>query len=225
MLSEIAQKRLSAIREFAEFGSGFKIAMRDLELRGAGSLLGARQHGHMEAVGYDMYLKILGDAVAELRGEQKGEPVKAEPECLIDIQIDAHIPDTYISSVPQRLSAYRRIADVRTEDDASDVTDELTDRFGDPPQAVLGLIEVSLLRNIAAHVGVYEIGQSGNRLLLYWNKIDMRGVARLNEVMKGRILVSGGSRPYVSVRVDDPKETIKTLKNSLVILAAADRQA
>ncbi|MBQ2500723.1 MAG: transcription-repair coupling factor, partial [Clostridia bacterium] len=175
-LTETAYRRLTAIREYTEFGSGFKIAMRDLELRGAGSLLGARQHGHMEAVGYDMYLKILGDAVAELRGEQKGEPVKAEPECLIDIQIDAHIPESYISSVPQRLSAYRRIADVRTEDDASDVTDELTDRFGDPPQAVLGLIEVSLLRNIAAHVGVYEIGQSGNRLLLYWNRIDMRAV-------------------------------------------------
>ncbi len=224
-LTDTAYRRLTAIREYTEFGSGFKIAMRDLELRGAGSLLGARQHGHMEAVGYDMYLKILGDAVAELRGEQKGEPVKAEPECLIDIQIDAHIPESYISSVPQRLSAYRRIADVRTEDDASDVTDELTDRFGDPPQAVLGLIEVSLLRNIAAHVGVYEIGQSGNRLLLYWNRIDMRAVGRLNEVMKGRILVSGGSRPYVSVRVDDPKDTIKTLRNSLIILAAAEKQA
>ncbi|MDO5448705.1 MAG: transcription-repair coupling factor, partial [Clostridia bacterium] len=119
---------------------------------------------------------------------------------------------------------YRRIADVRTSEDAMDVTDELIDRFGEPPQSVLGLIEVSLLRNTAATLGIYEIGQVNQNLLLYWNNIDMRAVTRLNEAMRGKILVSAGSRPYISVRVDTPSETIKTLKSALLILAAAQKQ-
>ena len=222
-LTDIAYRRLTAIREYTEFGSGFKIAMRDLELRGAGSLLGAQQHGHMEAVGYDMYLKILGDAVAELKGEQAGEPAPEKKECLIDIQINAHIPDSYIESVPHRLAVYRRIADVRSNEDAMDVTDELIDRFGEPPQSVLGLIEVSLLRNTAASLGIYEIGQAGNTLLLYWDKIDMHAVARLGDSMRGKVFVSAGSRPHISVKVDAPNETIKTLKHALMILAAAGK--
>ena len=222
-LTDIAYRRLTAIREYTEFGSGFKIAMRDLELRGAGSLLGAHQHGHMEAVGYDMYLKILAEAIEENKGISEGKEVEEKPECLIDIQIDAHIPDSYIESVPHRLAIYRRIADVRTSEDAMDVTDELIDRFGDPPQSVLGLIEVSLLRNTAASIGVYEVGQVNQNLLLYWNNIDMRAVTRLNEAMRGKILVSAGSRPYVSVRVDNPNDTIKTLKHALMILAAAQK--
>jgi transcription-repair coupling factor (superfamily II helicase) len=128
-LTDIATRRLSAIREFTEFGSGFKIAMRDLELRGAGNILGAQQHGHLEAVGYDMYLNLLAQAVSEERGEK---PVIPEKECLIDLQIDAYIPDTYIKNVPQKLSMYRRIADIRNKADADDVLDELDDRFGKP---------------------------------------------------------------------------------------------
>lgn len=222
-LTDIAYRRLTAIREYTEFGSGFKIAMRDLELRGAGSLLGAHQHGHMEAVGYDMYLKILAEAIEENKGISEGKEVEEKKECLIDIQIDAHIPESYIESVPHRLSIYRRIADIRTSEDAMDVTDELIDRFGEPPQSVLGLIEVSLLRNTAASLGIYEIGQVNQNLLLYWNNIDMHSVTRLNEAMRGKILVSAGSRPYISVRVDTPSETIKTLKAALLILAAAQK--
>lgn len=111
-LSEIANRRLSAIREYTEFGSGFKIAMRDLEIRGAGNVLGAQQHGHMEAVGYDMYLQLLGEAVEEEKGEK---PISRKKECLIDMQIDAHIPDNYIKSIPQRLAVYRRIADIKIQ--------------------------------------------------------------------------------------------------------------
>lgn len=117
-LSEIANRRLSAIREYTEFGSGFKIAMRDLEIRGAGNVLGAQQHGHMEAVGYDMYLQLLGEAVEEEKGEK---PISRKKECLIDMQIDAHIPDNYIKSIPQRLAVYRRIADIKNTEDAEDV--------------------------------------------------------------------------------------------------------
>ena len=169
-----------------------------------------------------MYLKILADAVAEQKGEKKPEE-KKEQDCLIDIRINAHIPESYISSVPQRLAVYRRIADVRTNDDAMDVKDELIDRFGEPPEAVLGLVEVSLLRNTAARTGVYEIGQAGNNLLLYWNNIDMRAVARLNEAMSGRILVSAGSKPYITVKTDGKANIIKTLKTALLILAAAEK--
>lgn len=227
-LTDIAYRRLTAIREYTEFGSGFKIAMRDLELRGAGSILGAKQHGHMEAVGYDMYLKILASAIEENRENSGGETdsektYTPQNDCLIDIQIDAHIPESYIYSVPHRLAMYRRIADVRTNEDAMDVTDELIDRFGDPPKSVLGLIEVSLLRNTAAALGVYEIGQRGDNLLLYWNNINMKAVTRLSSDMRGKILVSAGSKPYVSVKVDSGADTIKTLKSALMILTLGAR--
>lgn len=220
-LTDIATRRLSAIREYTEFGSGFKIAMKDLELRGAGSLLGAKQHGHMEAVGYDMYLKILSEAIADSKGET--EQVTKDPECLIDIQIDAHIPEDYISSVPHRLAIYRRIADIRNSEDAMDVTDELIDRFGEPPQSILGLIEISLMRNTASILGIYEIGQRGDSLILYWNNINMRAVTRLSDNMRGRIMVSGGSKPYITVKVPSPDDTVPTLKAALLILAAATR--
>ena len=118
VLTDIATKRLNAIREFTEFGAGFKIAMRDLEIRGAGNILGAEQHGHMEAVGYDMYLKLLNEAVREEKGEA---PEKREDECLVDLQVEAHIPERYIQSSQQRLYVYRRIADIRSQEDASDV--------------------------------------------------------------------------------------------------------
>lgn len=197
-LSEIADRRLSAIREFTEFGSGFKIAMRDLELRGAGNILGAAQHGHMEAVGYDMYIKLLSQAISEEKGEK---PEKPEKECLIDLPIDAHIPQEYIGSVPHKLSMYRRIADIRTKDDADDVIDELVDRFGEPPQSVMGLITVSLLRGTAVNQGVYEIGRSNDRLLLYIEDLNMTKITRLAKKMHGRITVSAKGRPHISVRL------------------------
>ena len=130
-LTDIAQKRLEAIREYTEFGAGFKIAMRDLEIRGAGSLLGNKQHGHMESVGYDMYIKLLEQAVSEEKGESV--PDEKEQDCLIDLPVDASIPNDYISSTPQRLDIYKMIANIRSDSQANDVYDELTDRFGVPP--------------------------------------------------------------------------------------------
>ncbi len=214
-LTEIATKRLTAIREYTEFGSGFKIAMRDLEIRGAGNLLGAEQHGHMEAVGYDMYMKLLSEAVSE----EKGESPKANTkECLIDIRIDAHIPEDYIESLPQRLAIYKRIADIKNDEDASDVLDELIDRFGEPPAGVEGLVTVALLRNTAANTGIYEIGQNNNSLLLYVEKIDMSKIAPLVKGMRGRILVSTGPKPYITVKKATGQSPLEALKEALDLL-------
>jgi transcription-repair coupling factor (superfamily II helicase) len=152
----------------------------------------------MEAVGYDMYIKLLSQAISEEKGEK---PEKPEKECLIDLPIDAHIPQEYIGSVPHKLSMYRRIADIRTKDDADDVIDELVDRFGEPPQSVMGLITVSLLRGTAVNQGVYEIGRSNDRLLLYIEDLNMTKITRLAKKMHGRITVSAKGRPHISVRL------------------------
>ena len=209
-LTPISTKRLNAIREFTEFGSGFKIAMRDLELRGAGNILGAQQHGHMENVGYDMYLKLLAEAVSEEKGE---ENKNAELECLIDVNIEAHIPENYIYNTSQRIEIYRRIADIRNMSDCNDVRDELKDRFGEIPQAVEGLIEIALIRNIANSLGIYEIKQNETSILLYLKEIKSEGVAALLSKLKGRALLNAGGKPYISVRYPKNTEILEVLRS------------
>ncbi len=221
-LSEIADRRLSAIREFTEFGSGFRIAMRDLELRGAGNVLGAQQHGHMEAVGYDMYLKLLAEAV----GEEKGEEVKdSSKDCLIDLHIDANIPKNYIENVPHRLAMYRRIADIRTQEDADDVVDELVDRFGEPPKSVMGLIDIALLRAAAVQNGITEIGQTKDRLLLYSDILDMKKIAALSNAMRGRITVATSPRTHFKVKLIDGQSQTDALKQTMALLMLADKKS
>ena len=214
VLSEISQKRLSAIREFTEFGSGFKIAMRDLEIRGAGNILGGEQHGHMESVGYDMYLKLLNEAVALMKGETPEEPVE---ECVVDMQVQAHIPESYIDSTALRLEVYRRIADIKSYEDSSDVVDELIDRFGEPPESVYGLIDIALLRNRATSLGITEVKQQANALLLYKDKFDMDRVKRLIQGMPNKVMLSAGSRPYISVSLAG-KPPLDVLEDALKIL-------
>ena len=202
-LSEVASKRLEAIRQFTEFGSGFKIAMRDLEIRGAGSILGGEQHGNMEAVGYDMYLKLLADAV----NEEKGIPQTESESCLVDLNISAHIPEKYIESLPARLGIYRRIADIRDSGDAADVTDELCDRFGEPPKEVMGLIEISLLRSKASHAGITEITGTANTAVLHTAKIDMDIAARLADEFKENFTVSASGEPAYVIRLKNGLKT------------------
>ena len=202
VLSEISQKRLEAIREFTEFGSGFKIAMRDLEIRGAGDMLGAMQHGHMTDVGYDMYMKLLGQAVSEAKGEA---PKPEDSDCVVDIQADAHIPEEYIENLSHRLEMYRRIADIRTNDDASDVVDEMTDRFGDIPTAVEGLINIALVRNKAQRLGVSAIRQRDDHICIYFHEIRCEGAADLMEHMgkvgrRANLDMSG--KPHISVKIN-----------------------
>ena len=196
-LSETASKRLEAIRQFTEFGSGFKIAMRDLEIRGAGSILGGEQHGNMEAVGYDMYLKMLADAVNEEKGIESHE----ELSCVIDLNISAHIPEYYIESLPARLGIYRRIADIRDQSDVDDVIDELCDRFGEPPRAVMGLIEISLLRSKAEAAHITEITSTPTSAVLHTPKIDGEVAAKLSDEFKLCFTLSTSGEPAYIIKL------------------------
>ena len=178
MLKETAEKRLAAIREYTDLGSGFKIAMRDLELRGAGNLLGAQQHGHMNAVGYDLYCKMLSEAVKEAKGIHTMEDF----ETTIDLNIDAYIPDSYISNEFQKLDIYKRIAGIENQQDYDDMLEELLDRFGEPGKAVLNLLAVAKLKAIAHQGYVTEIKQIGKtvRITLYEKaRLDPEGIPLL----------------------------------------------
>lgn len=198
-LTDIAAKRLAAIREYTEFGSGFKIAMRDLEIRGAGSILGGEQHGNMESVGYDMYLKLLADAVNE---ETTGVPVAEEKTCTVDLNISAHIPEAYIESLSARIGIYKRIAAIKNEDNASDVIDELCDRFGEPPKSVLGLIDISLLRSKATAAEIYEITSAGSNVVLHINSINPEIAGKLSEYFKNRFVLSVTGTPVYTIRLE-----------------------
>lgn len=196
VLTEISSKRLSAMREFTKFGSGFRIAMRDLEIRGCGNILGGKQHGHMEAVGYDMYMKLLNQAISEKKGET---PPLLDNECLVDIRMDAYIPGSYIDSTAGRIEVYRRIASITSEEESHDVIDELIDRFGDMPSAVQGLIDVALVRNTANKLGIYEISQQGDDIRFYLNAMDMKQISGLIEASGGRVMVNASAKPFLSV--------------------------
>ncbi len=185
-LSEIATKRLEAIKEYTEFGSGFKIAMRDLEIRGAGNILGGEQHGHMDAVGYDMYIKLLNEAVSE----QKGDAAPQKTECTVDLDISANIPEDYIPSLSHRLGIYRRIADIETLEDKTEVVDELIDRFGDPPSEVMGLIDIALLKGAAERNGIYEISGDRKSINFYVKNITPQNAGDLiKKLGQGTLLV------------------------------------
>ena len=198
-ISETATKRLEAIRQFTEFGSGFKIAMRDLEIRGAGSILGGEQHGNMEAVGYDMYLKLLADAVNEEKGIESHEDLI----CTIDLNISAHIPENYISALPARLGIYRRIADIRDDGDVDDVIDELCDRFGEPPKSVMGLINVALLRSKASSAGITEVTSTPTTAVLHTVKIDMDVAAKLSDEFGSQFSVNAIGEPAYVIRLNN----------------------
>lgn len=199
VLTEIAEKRLSAIREFTEFNSGFKIAMRDLEIRGAGNLLGGEQSGHMMSVGYDMYLKLLEEAVLE----EKGEKQDKRADCAADLAVSANIPERYVPSGEQRMDLYRRIARIRNEEDADEMIAGLIDRFGDPPKEAIALISIALLRGEATKAGISEISQKNGWLRLTLNDFDMNRVSALYSMpeYKGRVKIEAGSVPVITLKL------------------------
>lgn len=162
MLKEVAEKRLAAIREYTELGSGFKIAMRDLEIRGAGNLLGAEQSGHMEAVGYDLYCKMLNEAVKEAKGITPPEKFDTS----VDVEANAFIPSSYIGNELQKLDIYKRIAGIETREESEEMIDELLDRFGEPPKSVQNLLTIARLKALAHAVYVTDIVQKGKTIKL-----------------------------------------------------------
>lgn len=196
MLKEVAEKRLAAIREFTELGSGFRISMRDLEIRGAGNLLGARQHGHMEAVGYDLYCKMLNEAVKRQRGEQTDEE---EFETSVDIKVDAFIPVSYIKNEFQKLDIYKRIAEIETEEEKSDMLDELLDRFGEPPKSVMNLLAIALLKAKAHRAYITAIENRGDKLRLAMYpraRIESEKIPALVAGLGRRLRFVPGPGPY-----------------------------
>ena len=209
-LSEIAEKRLSAIREFAEFNSGFKIAMRDLEIRGAGSLLGAEQSGHMISVGYDMYLRLLEEAVLE----EKGGKLPAKAECPADLNVSASIPDKYVPSGQQRMDIYRRIALIRTEDDCDDMIAELIDRYGDPPPEVIALTSIAMLRGEASLAGITEISQKEGWLQLKLADFSMESITKLYALPEytGRVRILAGTSPAIALKLKGPSIVDEAVK-------------
>ena len=218
VLTEVAAKRLSAIREFTSFGSGFRIAMRDLQIRGAGRLLGHSQHGHMESVGYDLYVKMLSQAISAARGET---PAPDKSDCLIDITVDAFLPEDYIPDAAGRIEAYKRIAAIETTDDADDVIDELIDRYGSPPKSVQGLVDVSLIRVTAARVGIAEIVQRGDQLILYSDIVGPKQLAPLMDQYPHRVLYNALGRPYFSLRVQKGENPLVLLRDIVTLLPGA----
>ena len=206
IMTEDAEKRLNALRDFTQFGSGMKIALRDLEIRGAGNLLGAEQSGHMSDVGYDMYMKLLNEAVLEERGI--APPPKAD--CSADLAVSAGIPERYIASPELRMDLYRQIALIRSEEEAEDILDELIDRFGDPPPGVSALVQVALLRCEAGKAGISDISQKHGTLRFVVNDFDMEKVSALYSLdeFRTRLRVEAGSKPCLSVKINNKARVI-----------------
>ncbi len=206
-LTEIAEKRLSAIRDFAEFGSGFKIAMRDLEIRGAGNLLGSEQSGHMMSVGYDMYLKLLDEAVLE----EKGETPKA-PDCTADINVTAHVDKAYVARGEERMDLYRRMAAIRSQEDADDLLDEIVDRYGEPPRGVLNLIDIALLRANARNAGIQDIKQKAGDVLFTLHNLNFDAVSLLcsDPGYKNRVIfVAAAKQPTLRLKLAPGVDSLK----------------
>jgi len=217
-LSEVARKRLAALREFSDLGAGFKIAALDLELRGAGNLLGGEQHGHIEAVGFDMYLKMLEETVQELKGEE----VPVQVHSALNLGLDLRIPADYIADEHQRLRAYKKVADVRDEQQAETVRGELTDRYGPAPDAVEKLVRFALLKTAAERSGIEAIDRRGSALHIKFHpgaKIDPTKLMALVSSKEGAQftpagvlrLPLGNPNADAALVLDSVKESIETL--------------
>lgn len=216
VLEEAAAKRLQAIRDFTEFGSGFKIAMRDLEIRGAGNLLGASQHGHMEAVGYDLYCRMLSDAVKLLNGEKVEEP----EETRVELKTDAYLPKEYVPSQKERISLYKRINEIETGEDLSDMTDELIDRFGDMPKPAEALLDVAWIKALAKMNHISQVTVKGRELLFTLSPdhaLSIDAVMGLSEKFPGRVHFTGKNKSTLAVK-ETPGAEDKRLSNIKLIL-------
>jgi transcription-repair coupling factor (superfamily II helicase) len=220
-VSEIATKRLEAIRDYAEFGAGFKIAIRDLEIRGAGNLLGAEQHGHLDAVGYELYIKLLNEAVLE----EKGQPIPVQKECTVTLKCDAFISEKYVPYSSQRMGLYKRIAMLQTREDRDDIIDELIDRYGDVPKVTLDLLTIALVRAAAIRCDVLNIVEEQNDVRILPAVFDVEVWMELESdpAYKGRIRIVGSEPPCVMIKKKNgenlPEMLLKLFERYAVILA------
>ena len=215
MLSEVADKRLKAIKEFTEFGSGFKIAMRDLEIRGAGSLMGEIQHGHMEQVGYDMYCKLLDEVVKEIKGEE----VIEDTDVQIELNVSSYIPENYIENSAQKIEVYQNIALCRNDDDIQDTTDELIDRYGSIPIEVDNLLKIIKIKILSREKYVLKVAQRKENVVIYFEqtKFNIDIVDKLMKKFRNRIKFSPAKDPYITFKLLNERnvleETIEFLEN------------
>lgn len=216
VLKELAEKRLKAIKEFTEFGSGFKIAMRDLEIRGAGNLLGAEQHGHMASIGYDLYTKLLEEAVRRVKGDDIEIPV----ECYVDINVDGYIPERYIENEELKIEAYKRIASIETIQDLYDIEEELVDRYGDLPKSVQHLLQISYIKSVAEQCKIFEIKQRQDSIIFKFDNSAAYSAEQIKKIIieaNGSVKFTAGAVPYLSFSVKNIKkdEMIKQIKQLL----------
>ena len=212
-LDDIQQKRLEAIREYAEFGAGFRIALRDLELRGAGNLLGAEQHGHLDAVGYEMYVKLLNEAVLE----EKGELPPVQTECIVTLSLDACLPERYVPSASQRMALYKRISLIASEADLDDMTDELLDRYGNLPRAATNLLKIALIRSLAERCGITQIRQDGGDVSIHAPELNVDAWMELSTTFAGKLRMMMSGSPYIRFR---PTKGATLLSELLALMTA-----
>ena len=210
LLSEVADKRLKAIKEFTEFGSGFKIAMRDLEIRGAGSILGEMQHGHMEQVGYDMYCKLLDEVVKEM----KGIKVKEEFDVQLEINVSSYIPDDFIEDSNQKIEVYQDIALCRNEEEIKDIIDSIIDRYGNMPKEINNLIEIARIRNLAREKNIIKISQKNDKLIFYFDEKSFNFEVVDNVIKKYgmQIKFSPAKNPYITYKIKKINNILKEIK-------------
>jgi transcription-repair coupling factor (superfamily II helicase) len=219
ILSETAEKRLKAIKEFTEFGSGFKIAMRDLEIRGAGNLLGTQQHGHMASVGYDMYCRLLEESVREIKGDIKEEYI----ETTIEIPINAYIPSEYIEDEMLKIEIYKKIASISNNEEKMDIEEEIIDRFGDVPKALENLINIAYIKALAQRAKILSIRQLNKDILIGFKNsqvIDIETVRKMNERFNNIITYGSISQPVIKLKLANANnnEAVKILKELMEYL-------
>jgi transcription-repair coupling factor (superfamily II helicase) len=204
ILTEVAEKRLKAIKDFTELGSGFKIALKDLEIRGAGNIMGSSQHGHMASVGYDLYCRMLEDTIKLIKGEIDKEPV----ETTVDIRIDAYIPESYIEDEVQKIEVYKKIASISSFDDMMDMTEELVDRFSDIPASVINLMEIAYVRSIGKNLGIEEIKETGDEVMLKFessDSLDENLVKSVIDKYSKQIVFRYGEKPAIACKLKEIK--------------------